>query len=40
MVNLAASYGIMLLLNPIENYGWENIYENSSATKLTNWGVF
>jgi hypothetical protein len=30
----------MLLLNPIENYGWESIYENSSATKLTNWGMF
>jgi Protein of unknown function (DUF4038)/Putative collagen-binding domain of a collagenase len=40
MITLAASYGICVFLDPIENYGWENDFENSGNAKCSAFGQY
>ena len=40
MINLAASYGLCVFLDPIENYGWEATFESSGVTKCAAFGTY
>jgi hypothetical protein len=40
MINLAASYGLCVFLDPIENYGWETVFESSGPTKCAAFGSY
>jgi hypothetical protein len=40
MINLAASFGLCVFLDPIENYGWEATFESSGATKCAAFGNY
>jgi hypothetical protein len=40
MINLAASYGLCVFLNPIENYGWEAKFESSGPIKCAAFGNY
>lgn len=40
MINLAASYGLCVFLDPIENYGWETTFENSGVAACTAFGQY
>jgi Protein of unknown function (DUF4038)/IPT/TIG domain/Putative collagen-binding domain of a collagenase/Abnormal spindle-like microcephaly-assoc'd, ASPM-SPD-2-Hydin/Fibronectin type III domain len=40
MLNLAATYGIVAFLDPIETGGWLTTLESNGATKAFNYGVF
>jgi hypothetical protein len=40
MVNLAASYGLCVFLDPIENYGWEATFERSGTAKCAAFGSY
>jgi hypothetical protein len=40
MINLAASYGLCVFLNPIENYGWEATFESSGLNKCASFGTY
>ncbi|MGB6689133.1 MAG: DUF4038 domain-containing protein, partial [Terracidiphilus sp.] len=40
MINLAASYGLVVFLDPIETGGWLGTLENNGATKAYNYGAY
>ncbi len=40
MINLAASFGLCVFLDPIENYGWEATFESSGATQCAAFGNY
>jgi hypothetical protein len=40
MIHLAASYGLCVFLNPIENYGWETNFENAGPAKCAAFGNY
>ncbi len=40
MINLAATYGLCVFLDPIENYGWEATFENSGPTACAAFGAY
>jgi Protein of unknown function (DUF4038)/Putative collagen-binding domain of a collagenase len=40
MINLAATYGINIMLNACENYNWESVYQNSTTAQLTTFGHY
>ncbi len=39
-INLAASYGLVAILDPIETGGWLGTLENNGATKAFNYGAY
>jgi hypothetical protein len=40
MINLAAKYGIVVFLDPIDTAGWQTVYENNGATRDYNYGAY
>jgi hypothetical protein len=40
MINLAASFGLCVFLNPIENYGWEATFQSAGQAECAAFGTY